>query len=475
MSDNNSSTKAGTQVFAVLFGNRTFFPAKLIHSARIEMAQVLKEEGYGALMLEAEATNAGGIETADEARKFAAFLYANKGKFDGVIVCLPNFGDENGASLALRDIDVPILIQAYPDEMDKMTPATRRDSFCGKLSIMDVFKQYGIKFTNLPPHTAHPLSTEFRANLHEFARICRVAGGMKHLSVGAIGARTTPFKTVRYDEMAMQKYGITVETMDLSDVFKRLDGVDLNSKTAKAKRERLSTISDWQFAPEKALENVTRLGVVLDQIVDEFGLGAMAIRCWTELQEKYGISPCLVTGELADRGIPVACEVDVANAVTMFALGVASGEPTSILDWNNNYGDDPNKCILFHCGNVPEKLMVKKGVISDHPILSNSIGTGKGFGCNQGRIKPMDFTYGSMITVDGHLEYYLGHARMTEDTIPNGFFGCAGVAEFADLQRVLQWIGRNGHRHHVSLTPGNHVEAMREAFQNYLGYTVTVL
>jgi len=461
--------------FAVMFGNRSFFPASLIHSARIDLQRVLKEEGYGMLMMDENATREGAVETAEEAKKFASFLHQHKGEFQGVILSLPNFGDEGGASLALKDAGVPILIQAYPDELDKMGPKDRRDSFCGKLSIMDVFKQYGIKFTNLAPHTVHPLSAAFRANLTEFAAICNVVTGMSKLVVGAVGARTTAFKTVRYDEIAMQKVGITVETLDLADIFQRVDAVDPASAVFKAKMARLVRISDWKDAPEEALVNVTRLGLIMDEIIAEFGMGAMAIRCWTELQKRYGISPCLLTGDLADRGVPVACEVDVANAVTMFALGTASGEATSILDWNNNYGDDLNKCILFHCGNVPESLMAKKGYISDHPILATSIGTGRGFGCNQGRIRPMDFTYGSMITIDGRLEFYLGTARMTGDTIPNGFFGCAGVAEFKDLQGVLRFIGKHGHRHHVSLTPGDHINALREAFENYLGYGVTVL
>jgi len=467
--------KVGAPTFAVIFGNRSFFPAALIHEARVEVSKVLKEEGYGILMMDESETCEGAVETAVDAKKYADFLHLHKGEFQGVLLSLPNFGDESGAALALRDANVPILIQAYPDELDKMSPKDRRDSFCGKLSIMDVFKQYGIKFTTMVPHTVHPLSAAFRKNLEEFARVCNIVAGMSRLVVGAVGARTTAFKTVRFDELAMQKVGITVETLDLADLFQRVDAVDPASAVFKAKKQRLVSLSDWQYAPEEALMNVTRLGVVLDQIIAEFGMGTMAIRCWTELQKRYGISPCLLTGDLAERGIPVACEVDVANAVTMFALGAASGEATSILDWNNNYGDDLNKCILFHCGNVPESLMVAKGTISDHPILATSIGTGRGFGCNQGRIRPMEITYGSMLTIDGRLEFYIGKARMTDDKIPAGFFGCAGVAEFPDLQGVLQWIGKNGHRHHVSLTPGDHVSALKEAFENYLGYKVTVL
>lgn len=460
--------------FALLFGNRGFFPAHYMESARTELEHVLTGLGHNVLMMPVERTRLGAVETAEEGRAFAEFFQEHRKKIDGVILSLPNFGDENGVLEALRDVDVPILIQAYPDDLDKLSPDKRRDSFCGKLSIMDVLTQGKVKFTNLIPHTVHPNSDEFADNVSQFDRTCRVTKGLRRLSVGAIGARTTPFKTVRVDEVALQNHGITVETTDLADVFARMDAVEASSAEFKKFKQELSQLAEWKNAPEDALDNLTRLKVVLTELVAQMGLGTMALRCWTELQQRYGISPCLVTGNLADLGMPVACEVDISNAITMFALGAASGEATSILDWNNNYGDDPDKCILFHCGNVPRSLMAAKGEISDHAILANALGEGKGFGCNQGRMRETDFTYSSMITKDGRIQFYLGTGRITADEIKGPFFGCAGVAEIPGLQEVLRWLGQNGHRHHVSITPGNHVEAMREAFENYLGYEVKV-
>jgi len=458
----------------VVFGNRGFFPASLIHSAREEMSRTLKEDGHEMIVMDVAATPNGAIETPADARKFEAFYNDNRNRIDGIIVCLPNFGDENGMEKALKHVRVPILVQAYPDELDKLLPAQRRDAFCGKLSIMDVLLQSRIKFTNLMPHTAHPDSDEFRRNLREFDRTCRVVKSLNRLVVGAIGARTTPFKTVRVDEIALQNHGITVETVDMADVFARMDRVSPDGESFGARKQRLTELANWGDAPPESLDNLVRLYVVLDELIQELELNTLAIRCWTELQLKYRISPCLVTGDLAENGIPAACEVDVSNAVAMQALGAASGQATSILDWNNNYGSDPNKCILFHCGNVPSSLMAERGTISDHSILSNSIGAGHGFGCNQGRIRPMEFTYSSMATLGGKIHVYLGTGRITEDEIPKGYFGCAGVAEIADLQKLLHWIGKNGHRHHVSITPGHHVDAMREAFEGYLGYETTV-
>jgi L-fucose isomerase-like protein len=464
----------GKTPFALFFGNRGFFPASLIAQAREELPRLLKEWGHDSLILDQDATRYGAVETPREGEVYANFLEQNRGKYGGVILCLPNFGDETGAVAALRAANVPILIQAYPDDLDKMAPALRRDSFCGKISIMDVFRQYGVKFTALKPHVVAPADPRFRANVDHFDRVCRVVNGLKGMVVGAIGARTTPFKTVRVDEVALQRHGITTETLDLSGVLARMKGIDAGDKAYQAKAETLKAYTSWAGVPERSFDNLVKLGVVLDAIIDEYQMDAVAIRCWTELQETMGMSPCVLLGELNNRGVAAACEVDVANAVAMHALRLASGRPAACLDWNNNYGDADDKCILFHCGPVPRALMADQGQITDHAILANSVGAGCGFGCHVGRIAPTDFTFGSMLTDEGQLKFYLGQGRITPDEIPADFFGCAGVAEIERLQDVLLHIGQYGYRHHVSLTPGQVQAPLGEALGHYLGLGVTL-
>ena len=461
--------------FALFFGNRGFFPASLMDAARSELPSLLKEWGHDSIMLPAGATRHGAVETPREGEVYANFLRENRGKFGGVILSLPNFGDETGAIAALKEAGVPILIQAYPDELDKMSPALRRDSFCGKFSIMDVFCQYGLRFTVQKPHTVHPKSEGFRANVDFFDRVCRVVNGMRGMVVGAVGARTTAFKTVRTDEIALQRHNITVETFDLSAVFARMKEVRATDAAYKSTAAALHRCASWDRAPEGAFDQIIKMGVVLDALIDEYRLDAIALRCWIELQEQLGISPCVLLGELNDRGVAAACEVDVSNAVAMRALALASDGPASCLDWNNNYGDDEDKCILFHCGPVPPSMMVSgKGIITDHAILATAVGEGSAYGCNVGRIAPGDFTLGSMVTDSGKLKFYLGKGRFTHDPIPEDFFGCAGVAHIDRLQDLLLHVGYNGYRHHVSVTPGQVLEPVREAFERYLGFEVSV-
>ena len=459
--------------FALFFGNRGFFPASLQAEARAELPKVLQAAGHDVIMMDADATRYGAVETPQEGQIFANFLRQNQGKFDGIILSLPNFGDENGAVAALKESGVPIFIQAYPDDFERMGPALRRDAFCGKFSIMDVFYQHNLKFTALKPHTVSPASPRFAANLDHFDRLCRVVKGFRHLVVGAIGARTSAFKTVRYDEVALQRMGVTVETFDLSTVIARVRAMSPESSAYKDKMAVLQDYTSWEGVPDAALNNITRLGVVLDELIAENQMDAIAIRCWIELQQ-LGISPCVLMGLLNNTGIIAACEVDVYNAVVMAALSLASGRPSTVLDWNNNYADEDDKCILFHCGPVPRELMTDKGHISDHLILANSVGENNSFGCVVGRIAPTELTFGSMMTDSGKVKVFLGDGRFTEDPIPGNFFGAAGVAEIDKLQDVLLHVGMNGYRHHVGVTPGKVVAPLKEALEKYLGFEVTV-
>ncbi len=461
--------------FALFFGNRGFFPASLQAGARREMTQVLAGLGHKTLTLDAKATHFGAVETPVEGEKFARFLREHRGQFGGVILCLPNFGDENGAIAALKEAGVPILVQAYPDELQRMAPALRRDAFCGKFSIMDVFVQHGLPFTALTPHTVHPASQAFAENIDYFDRLCRVHQGMRKMVVGAIGARTTAFKTVRIDELALEKRGITMETLDLSEVFHRMRGLKGGDKKLAAKSKILARYTCWRGVPKAAFDNIVRLGVVLDELVVEYRMDAVALRCWVEMQSQLGISPCVLLSEMNNRGIPVACEVDIGNAIAMRALALAGGGPATCLDWNNNYGDEPDKCILFHCGSAPQSMMTAPGTIVDHAILANAVGKGCSFGCNVGRIAPAPFTFSSLLTRDGELCTFLGEGRFTADPIADDYFGCAGVAEIDGLQEKLQTIGYQGHRHHVSVSLGKFAAPVAEAFEKYLHYQVTRL
>ena len=466
---------SSSTTFALFFGNRGFFPETLISSARRELSDKLRQLDFGVLLMDEKATRCGAVETPEEGRVYAEFLARNRGKYHGVVLCLPNFGDETGAVEALRDCGAPIYILAYPDELDKMDFASRRDAFCGKFSIMDVFSQYGVPFTAFPPHTLHPSTKLFDEQIRDFAAVCRVVNGMRRCAVGAIGARTSAFKTVRCDELTMQKYGVTTEVFDLSEVIRRVELMDERSEACRGKADRFAGYSDFSAVPPRNFSNLVKLAVVIDELIIENRLDALALRCWIELEKVLKVAPCVILSELNDRRFPAACECDVGNAVAMLALKLATGNSPACLDWNNNYGDAPDKCVLFHCGPVAQSLMTTKGKVIDHPMFAKALGAGCGYGCNVGRVAPTPFSFASSATQDGKLSFYIGEGEFTADPIPPEFFGCAGVARIEDLQRKLHNIGYAGYRHHVSVAPGRVAAALREAFTRYLKYEITEL
>ena len=457
--------------FALFFGNRGFMPAELIAGAREDMIRAVEDAGHEALVMDGSLTRYGAVETREEGRLYHDWLNSHEGEYDGVILCMPIFIDENGAVAALQDAGVPILMQAYPDEIGKMDFKHRRDAFCGKFSVTDVFYQYNIPFTVMKPHVVHPLSEAFAENLRDFAAICRVVRGMKRFNLGCIGARTTAFKTVRFDEVALQRYGINVESFDLSELIFKVQAKADDDAAVVAKVARLEAYADFSRVPEKNKLTLAKISVVIDEYIEEYRLDAITLRCWNEMETILRVCPCVLISELNDRGIVCSCEIDLCSAITMRAMYLASGKPTACLDWNNNYGEDENKVILFHCGPVAQSLMAGKGTVTEHKMFAKG-DPGSGWGSNEGRIAAFPMTYANCFTENGRLKVYAAEAKFTGEPIEPAFFGCGGVAEIPDLQNKLLRLAKGGFKHHTTVGVGHMKDVLTEAFSTYLGYEI---
>ena len=456
---------------ALLVANRGFFPSSVIEAAYDEMRQAAAKAGVELLEIEKEKVKYGAVETTQEGMIYHDFLEEHHGEYNGVIICLPNFGDENGIKAALRDVNVPVLLQAYPDEIGKMDFANRRDAFCGKLGLCAVFKQMGFKFTSGKPFVMHPLSDAFAKELKEFVSICNIVKRMRYMRLGVFGARTTAFKSVRFDEGAMEARGCDVETFDLTMVMEKYEEIDPESAEVQFFKDKLLEVGDFSDAADYALGNLARFGETLKAFIDELKLDAITVRCWSELQHMLHIAPCSLLGIFNMLGVPATCETDGSNAVSQMALHCASGMSTACLDINNNYGDEENKAILFHCGPVPVDMMVKKGHIEEHLMFTKTQGENCSWGLNVGRIKPGPVTFSGCRTENGEVRYYVEKGVITEDAIEDAFFGTPGVIEVENLQDKLFSMQEEGFRHHTIITPGDHVREVEEALSKYLGYT----
>jgi L-fucose isomerase-like protein len=457
--------------FGVVVGNRGFFPDHLAKSGREEMLDTLSKAGIAAVVLNETQSKYGAVETFEEAKRCAELFRQHEKEIGGIIVTLPNFGDERAVAdtLRLARLRVPVLVQATPDAAAKMTITHRRDSFCGKMSVCNNLRQYGIPFSLTTSHTVRPDSPEFRKDLERFAGVCRVVNGLRGLRVGAVGARPAAFNTVRYSERLLESSGITVVTLDLSDVLGRVGRLKDGNEAVAAKVAAIRSYVKTAGVPEAAVLKMAKLGVVLDQWMKAEDLQVSAVQCWTSLEENFGVVPCTIMSMMSDDLLSSACEVDVCGTLSMHMLRLASESPSALLDWNNNYGDDPDKAVCFHCSNLP-KHFFREVEMSYQAIIAGTVGKENTFGTCDGRVKsgPMTFARFSTDDAQGVIRGYLGSGTFTDDPLQT--FGGAGVVHIPQLQKLLRYICNEGFEHHVAANFASVADVVHEASTRYLGW-----
>ena len=457
----------------IIIGNRDFFPDKLVGDSRIEILEAIKKQGVNPIILNEDDTKLGGVETFQEAQKCAALFRRHREDLIGVLVVLPNFGDEKGVAetLKLAGLDVPVLVQAYPDDLDKMDVARRRDAWCGKISVCNNLHQFGIPFSLTTKHVVHPADPSFEADLAAFVAVCRVVKGLRKVRIGAVGARPGAFNTVRYSEKILQRHGISVVTVDLSHILGQANKLTPSDAVVKERLEKIHHYAPTGRTPSDKLVQIAKLDVALTDFMEEHSLDATAIQCLSSLQQNYGCNVCTSMSIMSENGLPSACEVDVTGTLSMYAMQLASGSPSALVDWNNNYAQDENKCVLFHCGNWA-KSFLPDIEISTAPILGTTIGEENTYGALAGRTPASPLTFGRISTDDtrGVIKTYVGEGRLTDDALHT--FGTRAVARIPDLQGLMKYVCRHGFEHHVVMNASKTASILKEAFENYMGWEV---
>ena len=455
----------------IIIGNRDFFPDHLITEARNEILNVFNNKGINPIILKDSDTKLGGVETFLEAQKCAELFKAHQQEIEGILVVLPNFGDEKGIAdtIRLSELDVPVLVQATPDDLDKMQPSNRRDAYCGKISVCNNLYQYGIKYSLTNKHVVSLSGNEFDQELDRFISICRVVKGMSRVRIGAVGARPQAFNTVRYSEKILERHGVSVTTIDLSEIIGKAKDLKDDNKKVKDSLNKITGYGDTSTTPSDKLMQLARMDVVLNDFVETNKLDATAIQCWTSVQENYGCNVCTSMSMMSENMLPSACEVDVTGTLTMYAMQLASNSPSALVDWNNNYDQDEEKCVLFHCGNWAKSFLPDLK-ISTAPILGSVFGEEKTHGALDGRTPASPLTYGRISTDDnlGKIKCYFGEGELTDD--PLNTFGTRAVAKVPHLQELMQYVCKQGYEHHVVMNASKTVDILNEACGNYLSW-----
>ncbi|HKW28407.1 MAG TPA: L-fucose/L-arabinose isomerase family protein [Verrucomicrobiae bacterium] len=465
--------KTSTPTLGVIIGNRDFFPDRLITEARKDITGLFQQRGLKPIWVSPDETKLGGIETHADARKCASLFKRHRDEIDGVLVVLPNFGDEKGVAdtLKMSGLNVPVLIQGYPDDLKKLDVARRRDAYCGKISVCNNLVQAGIKFSVTRKHVSRPTDESFIADLDQFLAVCQVVNGLRGLRLGAVGARPGAFNTVRYSEKILERHGISVTTVDLSEILGQAEKLDASEKSVVARLKEIKSYAPSRGVPEKPLVQMARMGVVLNDWMTAHALDATAIQCWTSVQQNYGCNTCTLMSMMSERFMPSACEVDVTGALTMYAMQLAGNTPAALVDWNNNYADDDDKCVLFHCGNWA-KTFLPDIKIATAPILGTIVGEKNTYGALAGRTPAGPLTFGRITTADaeGKIRAYVGEGELTND--PLDTFGTRAVAHVPKLQKLMRYVCQQGFEHHVVMTQSKSAAVLAEALGNYFGWEV---
>ncbi|MCS6825230.1 MAG: L-fucose/L-arabinose isomerase family protein [Caldilinea sp.] len=458
----------------VIVGNRNFFADSLVAEGRKKILDKLAEFGVDVVIVDEQTTKLGAVETWADAQKCADLFKRNRDRIDGILVTLPNFGDEKGIADAihLSGLNVPVLVHAFPDTTGELTVAGRRDAFCGKFSVTNNLYQYGIKFSLTHNHTVDPDREEFKQEIDRFVRLCRTVRGLRSARLGAVGARPNAFQTVRFSEKLFQAYGINISTMDLSEAIGKAQKLENSHPRVRSKVDEIKSYAVNRGAPEEKLALMAKLAIVLDDWMDANSIDATAIQCWDSIQQNYGVNVCTVMSMMSERLMPSACEVDIAGAASMYALTLAAGMPAALVDWNNNYNDEPNKCLYFHCGNWAKSLVSEIELISAE-VLGATLGPENTWGAVQGRTPPGPLTFARIDTDDrrGVIHTYVGEGRFTDDPLST-ISGSHAVVEVPELQRLLRTICRHGFAHHAAMTRSHVADVLAEAFETYLGWEV---
>jgi len=462
-----------TAKLGLIVGNRGFFPGHLAAEGREDMLRVLGAAGVEVVALTPQEAHYGAVESFEEAKRCADLFRQHRDTLDGVIVTLPNFGDERAIADTLRrsGLQVPVLIQATPDSAGKMTIKDRRDSFCGKMSACNNLMQYRIPYSLTTLHTEAVDSKEFTHDLKWFLGVCRVVRGLRNLRIGSIGARPQAFNTVRYSEKILETAGISVITIDLSEILGRIEKMKDDDPAAQAKLKAIHSYVATKDVPAASLMKMAKLGAVVDGWMKETDTAISAVQCWTSLEEYFGVVPCTVMSMMSNDLMSSACEVDIAGVVGMHALRLASETPSALLDWNNNYGEDPNKAVCFHCSNLP-KHFFQDFKMDYQEIIAGTVGKLNTFGTVVGKVKAAPMSYCRISTDDnaGRVRGYVGDGRFTDDPLVT--FGGAGVVEIPRLQELLRFICERGFEHHTAANLAPVSNIVYEATTKYLNWVM---
>lgn len=453
--------------------HRGFFSPILATKMRRQTMDVLAEMGIEVVVPSEQDTKLGCVENAGDARKTAELF--RREDVDAIVIGAVNFGDEQASALCVKEarLDVPVFIFGCQEEETLTMKTSRRDAFCGLLSIGEALRQIGAKYSVGQTPILFPDSPEFRSDIQWFLQVARIVKGVRQARYGQVGARPESFWTCRYDEKKLQRLGPTTVVLDLSEVFAGCSKLQSDDPEVQSIVASIKEYADTSAVNQESLVKSAKLELFLRRWREENHLDALAIQCWTSIQANYGVCSCTTMSRFGDEGVPSACEADILGTLSMHACYLASQTPAALADWNNLHNDDAELANLWHCGVFPKSFAKSQPKLGVQEIIASS--GGARYEDSEGVVefvaKPGDVTM-CRVTQDPGGDWKVVIAQGAIEDNPAVTFGAYGWTRIPGLSRLYRDVLVRHFPHHVAMTQGHVGNSLWEAFGNYLGFQV---
>lgn len=453
--------------------NRGFFSSELAAKMRGEAVEAMEKLGIDVVVPSPQQTEVGCVQSLAEA-EICAEMFRSR-NMQGIVVGAVNFGEEQSVAHTIRKaaLDVPVMIFGCQEEEVLRKNTQRRDSFCGLLSIGEVLRQIGVKYTVARRPICFPSDPSFAEDLDWFVRICRVVTGVKNARYGQIGARPDAFWTCRYNEKQLQRLGATAVVLDLSEAIAGARALADDDPDVQRLVQSTGQYADVSGVNPQSVLRSAKLELFLRRFKEQNGIDAFGIQCWTSIQANYGVCSCAAMARLGDEGIPCACESDIMGTLSMHAAMLASGSAAALADWNNLHNEDDELANVWHCGVFPASFAKTRPKLGVQEIIAS--GGAASYDDSQCTLefvaKPSPLTL-FRVTQDPEAGWHAAVAEGKIEDNPAETFGAYGWCRIPKLQRLYRDVLLRHFPHHVAITQSHVGNVLWEAFGNHLGMNV---
>jgi L-fucose isomerase-like protein len=455
--------------------SRDCFPVELSQRRRDTILEECKKHDFSVI----------GIETIIENEKdvLKAFTEIKSKDINALVIFLGNFGPEGPLSMLAQHFEGPVMICAAAEETKDDMINGRGDAYCGLLSA-----SYNLGLRNVRPYIPeYPVGTapEIIEMMREFSPVARTLIGLKNLKIFSFGPRPQDFNTCHAPLKPLYDLGVEVmenSELDLYDLFQQTKD---DPKIEKVEKEMTEELGAGNTFPN-LLRKLAQLEVTLLNFYDE-NLGAseygvFAIKCWPAFEKYFGCVPCYVNGRLAEKGIPVACEVDIYGVLSEYIGAVATESAPTLLDINNSVPRDMHESaggrvrgyglndlfMGFHCGNTASGCMKNaemKYQLIMHRLMEPGEAPNITRGTLEGQLAPSDVTmYRLQSTASGELRAYIAQGEVLD--IDPQSFGGIGIFAINEMDRFYRYaLLEKEFPHHTAVVFRHAGKALHDIFK----------